>query len=212
MHQAEMAKPESYNRHFSDGFTMVELLLGATVLALVIGGFASMSLISSRTSRQSGISNEIEALIDQDMAAIADLNRRYTCCPGSCTDNAATIAASADCQDASGNKPVAGDENYYTPLQPSLSSTPTSAMSAYEQACINGTVVNNLITAIQGLALPTATSPGILRRSIPIKVTEPADSPSPSHRIRWSYTGEYQGRTITSRMASMIPHTAQWCP
>lgn len=188
------------------GFTLVEVVLAGTLMAAVLGGAAAALLVANRSSGTQGGLSRIDSLIDQDLAAIQALDRRFTCCTGSpCTATAATISASATCRDAFGTAVNPGNENYYSPFQ---SATPTAdettAWDNFRTACRSGTIASTF----EGLlpAVPTAEAPAGLTRT----VARPESNPT--NLLRISYSGTYAGSTVSTRVVNLIPTAASWCP
>ena len=191
-----------------DGFTLVELVLAGTLMAAVLSGAAAALLVANRSSGRQGGLSRIDSLIDQDLAAIQALDRRFTCCTGSpCTATAATISASATCRNAVGIAVDPGNENYYSPRQSDTTgSNPgdTTDMANFRTACRSGTIASTF----QGLlpAAPTAEAPAGLTRT----VARP--DPNPTNLLRISYAGTYAGSAVSTRVVSLIPTAANWCP
>jgi type II secretory pathway pseudopilin PulG len=182
-------------------FTLVELLLAATITALVVSGTAFTLMVANRASRSAGAITQLEALIDEDLAAIRDLSDRYTCCPNSCTADSATIAAGVTAGDCSTNSP--GSDDFYAPNQVSTTVN-SAAMTAFRAACANGTVTANFIAEFP--AAPNPAAPLGLVRSAPLQVS--ADQ----HRVQWTYTGTVNGNTVINRVVDIVPTVAAWCP
>lgn len=183
-----------------EGFTIIELLIAGVLTALVVGGTATTLIIANRTSSRGGLQTKLETLIDQDLAAIRDLNDRFTCCPGSCTANAATIAtavASGSCSTS-----TAGNQNYYAPNQPL--GTATTATQSFRTACIDATIATSLASEFP--AVPAAPSGTTLTRSTVTQVDAAA------HRLQWTYTATVNGSTAITRVVNLVPTVAAWCP
>jgi type II secretory pathway pseudopilin PulG len=190
------------------GFTLVEMVIAGSLMAVVLGGAAAALLVANRSSSRQGGLSELESLIDQDLAAIQALDRRFSCCTGSpCTANAATIAAATTCRDAGGVARGPGNENYYSPRQsPTAATAPAAEATAwtnFSTACGNGTIASTF----QGLlpSLPTPQLPATLNRT-----TEVIDNAA--NRLQLTYTGAYQGSNVTTRVVNLIPTAANWCP
>ena len=182
------------------GFTLLELLMGAVLLVLAMGGVASSLQVAANTSRRSGHQSQLEALIDQDMAAIEALNDRFTCCPGSCTATTATIQAAITSGSCSTATPR--DYRYYAPAQPSGANT--TATTNFEAACSSGAIATALVAAFP--ALPTPAAGANLSRSTP----ELQDASA--QRLRWTYTGSVGSQVVATRKVTLVPAAAAWCP
>ena len=182
------------------GFTLLELLMGAVVLVLAMAGVASSLQVATNTSRRSGHQTQLEALIDQDMAAIEALNDRFTCCPGSCTASTTTIQAAITSGSCSTATPR--DYRYYAPAQPSGANT--TATTNFEAACSSGAIATALVAAFP--ALPTPAAGANLSRSTP----ELQDASA--QRLRWTYTGSVGSQVVATRKVTLVPAAAAWCP
>ena len=100
-----------------------------------------------------------------------------------------------------------GDENYYSPRQSNTTdSNPegTADMVNFHNACTNGSIA----TSLEGLlpTAPTAEPPAGLTRT----VARP--DPNPTNLLRIAYTGTYGGSAVGTRVISLIPTAAKWCP
>jgi len=190
----------------------MEMLLACGLMALLLGGAATTLAVANRSSARQGTLSQLDALIDQDLATIQALDRRFTCCVGSpCTATADTISAAATCRDAGGVYRSPGNENYYSPRQ---SQTPTAAQTAqwttFSAACSNGTIG----TTFQGLiaALPAASTAAGLSRTIS---TGTANSDQRlANRLQITYTGTIpnDNRAVITRVVNLVPIAANWCP
>jgi type II secretory pathway pseudopilin PulG len=152
------------------GFTIIEIVVAATVIALACSAGAVLSGVSSRAlssgNRESLQQNQIEA----DLAGIRDLADSYTWCSGSGAFSSCVSGVSAR------------SENYYFP--PSTSPT---AISAFETACTatgSDSLSAALVTAINARPVP----PGV-SRSV-------ASDDIATHRLRISYAGNTVNRMV----------------
>lgn len=194
------------------GFTLMEMLLACGLMALIVGGAAATLAVANRSSARQGTQANLEALIDQDLAAIQALDRRFSCCAGDpCTATQATISAAATCRDADGSSRPPGNENYYSPRH---GATPSSAevtrWSTFKAACSNFTVA----TTFRGLiaALPAATSAAGISRTI-TDGTNPEDADQrAAHRLQITYTGSIANKPVITRVVNLVPTAANWCP
>lgn len=162
------------------GFSLVEMIVAAGLLAIVATGSAMLFILSNRQSSTTRSKQEQQAAISDDLATIQTLNERYTCSSGSCS-----IAASDP------------DEDSYYP-------SGTSANSTFDGLCSSGGLLSNLITAINGTAAPASFSRlGISRQ------TPSLDSDSSTHRytITWVDTSGRRLRqtTLVPTVANWCP-------
>lgn len=195
------------------GFSLVELLVSVVIVGIVLAGLAVPWRIGSTAQQQSRLRNRQEAAIDDDIAAMQDLAYRYTCCPGFCTTDAATIAAAATCKGVGGaGTPAVGSEFYYFPYYaPAAATVPNTDTFAgsidqaprdavYEDGlCHTGQLVQGLVAAMNAANHAELTSADLSRTV----VVDDAGQ----HRIRLSYTG-----TDLSRVELLVPAVAGWCP
>jgi hypothetical protein len=197
----------------SEGFSLVEMVLAGSLMAVVIGGTATALLVANNSSSSQGSLSRLDSLIDQDLAAIQALDRQFTCCTGSpCTANATTIADSTSCRNAAGSPVSPGNENYYSPRQEvgdiNRLSPPadTADMDSFRKACGNGNIASTFQSMLP--TLPTAEAPAGLSRS----VTSPNPNPNPTNLLKITYIGTLSGSRVITRMINVIPTAANWCP
>lgn len=192
----------------SEGFSLVEMVLAGSLMAVVIGGTATALLVANNSSSSQGGLSRVDSLIDQDLAAIQALDRQFTCCTGNpCTANATTISASDSCRDALGDAQGPGNENYYSPRQSDTTRRnppDTTEMVNFKAACGNGTIASTFQSMLP--TLPTAEAPAGLSRSVS------SPSPNPTNLLRITYTGTISGSTVSTRVINVIPTAANWCP
>ena len=161
------------------------LLLVASGSAMLIT--AANSMLGTSTSQ-----NNAQAAMDSDIARARKLAEDYTCCPGSCTTDAAVISAARSSGKCAGN---VNDSTYYFPQQ-------SADVDTFSSACANGTITTNLIASIQA----QGTLSGISRTVASDDSTDPT-----SHRIRITYSGSGSASGI-SRVIKLVPTAAAWCP
>jgi len=180
----------------SAGFTLVEILIGVVLLALVASGSAVLIMVANTMLGTSTSRNNAQAAIDSDIARARKLAEDYTCCPGSCTVDPATITNARASGQCVGN---ANDSTYYFPQKDTVQNPDVTSFSA---ACANGTVTDNLITAIQA----QGTLSDITRT---VAVDDANDLTA--HRIRITYDGS-GGSAGINRVVKLVPTVAAWCP
>ena len=194
-----------------NGFAMVEMLMSVVITSLVLAVAAGLWGINTRAFQQQRLRNDQEALVDNDIAAMEDLAYRYTCCPGSCTTNATTIAASPTCKGLNGTgTPAVGTEYYYFPYYaPTTSSTSIPNITSIENLCDNGILVTNLATTLSTYAQPgQQLTRTVVAEDPPTNVPSPPANSSQSHRLRITYTGSNN----LNRSTIIVPMAARWCP
>lgn len=177
--------------------------MSIAISGLVIVGAASLWGESSRLFQQLRVRNVQEAVVDEDIAVMEDLAYRYTCCPGSCTTDAATISGSLTCRGRDGNGiPSVGTEYYYFPYYPPTAST-TPNITLLEDLCRNGTLVNELVAALRVTPLKDSR---LNHSGLPLTRTVVVDNPA-AHRVRIDYAA-----TNLKRSTMLVPTEARWCP
>jgi len=174
------------------GFTLVEVLVGVVLLALVASGSAVLIMEANRMLGTSTSQNSAQAAIDSDLARARKLAEDYTCCPGSCTATASVISAARSSGKCDGG---VNDSTYYFPQQ-------STDVPTFLDACSNGTLITNLVTAIQAQGVIS----GITRTVAVDDASDPI-----AHRLRITYTGT-GGAAGINRVVKLVPTTAAWCP
>lgn len=191
-----MQRPPTAGRRWrerrSAGFTMVEILIGVVLLLLAASGSAVLITVANRLLGTSTSQSNAQAAIDSDISRARRLAEDYTCCPGSCTADAATITAARASGKCAG---TANDSTYYFPQQ-------SNDVTGFDGVCANGTLTANLITAIQ--------AQGTLSDISRTVTVDDASDPT-SHRIRITYSGTNGNAGIT-RVVKLVPTVAAWCP
>lgn len=194
-------------------FSLVELLVGVAIVGLVLVGLAGPWRIGSWAHQQSRLRNNQEVAIEDDLAAMQDLAYRYTCCPGSCTTDTATIAASPTCKGVGGvGTPAVGSEYYYFPYYaPAALALPNAEAFAgsvdlaprdgvFENGlCHTGQLLPALVTAMTAASSSDLAAVDVSRM---VAVDDAAQ-----HRLRLTYTG-----TNLERVVLLVPAVAGWCP
>lgn len=182
---------------------MVELLMSIAISGFVIVGAARLWGESSKMFQQLRVRNVQEALVDEDITLMEDLAYRYTCCPGSCTTDAAKISSSLTCRGRDGNGiPSVGTEYYYFPYYaPGASTTPN--ITLLEDLCRNGTLVNELVAELRVSPLKDSR---FHYSGQPLTRTVVVDNAA-AHRVRIEYVG-----TNLKRSTMLVPTGARWCP
>jgi prepilin-type N-terminal cleavage/methylation domain-containing protein len=178
-------------RFHQAGFTLVEILVAAILIALASTGVLVVLNSGNSAFRSTRDSSLLEEAIDKDLATIKDVAFRMTCCTGTCTIDESAISGSSTCSNV-----AAGNENYYFPI-PSGSSTDTAEITAFKAACNSNGLINSLESAIISASDPLPS--GITRT---FNKTEAI-----RHRLTLVYTNDTQSRSYT-----VSPTVAAWCP
>lgn len=195
MHQLRLAGAGSLcSRHAA--FSLVEFLLAAILITVVVSGTTVTLLVSNRSGRPTGNVDDLEQLIARDLAMIRELNERFTCCGGECTEAALASEAAGSCADTTGHQahpPAPNGAFGESPL----------ATGNLPEACLNGAVAQTMIAAFPE---PPAAPPGVsLTRTGPT-VADPA-----ANRLQWTYTVSVDGVTMISRVVNLVPNAAAFC-
>lgn len=170
-----------------EGFTLIELLVG--VILLAIGFTASFALFIATVEQMRGAQqrNETQALVEADIALVQQSNDRYTCSTVPCT-----IAASDR------------NEDQYVPPPA------TADFESFRSLCENNTLIDDLITSINGLP-----NPGGWRQTATAVTgaSDPYANGQPNHRyqVRW-IANDAAGNQILNRTLVLSPTVAGWCP
>lgn len=143
------------------GFTIIELVVSAVILALAASTAGVLVGVSNRSTITSREVAEASSAIESDIARIRTISESYTCCAGTCTSSP---TASASCIGS------LGDSSYYFPQQ-------LAGITAFTTLCSNGNLTNSLMTAIDSLPQPS----GVTRAN---SVKEDAIS----HRLSITYS------------------------
>lgn len=168
---------------FQQGFSIVEVVLAAALMVIAAVGSALLFNLSSQQTLSSRGKQEQQSAISGDLAKILQMNDRYSC------SNGAT-----DCA-VSPSDP--GESGYY----PSGSSNDTT----FNNLCVNGGLITNLIAEIQSEVVPTAfTKLGITRQA---PVVDSSDLSSHRYTITW-----FDSSNRKLRQTTLVPTVANWCP
>jgi prepilin-type N-terminal cleavage/methylation domain-containing protein len=194
------------SRHFSSnrpksnsaaaGFTLVEILVAAAIIAIAVGGVATTLTVGLNAFRGTRSGSDLETGVNANLAAVKDVAYRLTCCPGSCTATQATVDASASC---ASKEP--GTQNYYFP-DPIVGNAAVDAFvdGPCAATALGGSLVESLITAINSDSASSAALPAGVNRSF---VTSGAGR----NRLVVQYTNGTDVKSYT-----IIPAVAAWCP
>lgn len=165
----------------TDGFSLVEMVIAAALMVIATIGGVAMFNYSITQNQSSRGKQEEQAAISEDLAAIQVANDRY-----SCSDPDACAVSSSD----------PGEDSYYA-----AGAAPSATFNA---ACLDGTLIDNLITAINAQSAPSAFSPLGISRS----VAKTPSSAANYHR----YTVTWSKGSTPLRQMTLVPTVAGWCP
>jgi type II secretory pathway pseudopilin PulG len=152
------------------GFTILEVVVAAMVIALASSAGAVLSGVSTRSLSSSNSQSLQQSRIEADLAGIRELAETYTWCSGSGTFSSCVTGVTAR------------SENYYFP--PAAS---TAAISAFETAC-SDTGSDSLNTALVA-AIDARPAPQGVSRSV-------VSDDIATHRLRITYSGSAVNRVV----------------
>lgn len=155
----------------ADGFSLVEVMLAATLMVIVAVSTAVLFTLSNKQTLESRVRQAEQSAISDDLATIQRLNDRYSCASGSC--RIATVDP--------------GEDDYYPGT--------AAARATIDAQCSSGALIDNLITAIDTAATPASFGNlGIRRRSASANSDDPATN---RYMVTWSGSDGRQLRQVT---------------
>ena len=196
MHLSAFKLSQSRCRLPMAGFSLVEVVVAVALLGLIGSITANVYGVITRSTTSTSTAANTLAAIDSDISRIKQISETLTCCPGSCTTNATTIATAVANSKCGGSTP--GLSSYYWPL---VSGDVTTFEAACNATLANGAIETAMLSAINGLTQPT----GATRTA---SVDEIA-----AHRILVTYTGTTgTGGSFVNRDIKIVPTVASFCP
>lgn len=187
-----------------NGFTLVELIIAAILLAVVGSAAGILSNVATRSIINTTTTANSSSAIDSDIAQIREIAERYTCCAGTCTSNPTTIStyiSNGTCQGATNR-----DSTYYFPV--STTDASRTNADAFAALCTNtnGSILDQLVTDI-GTYAPIATS--LTPTGVTRNITKNLGNP-PTNTLTITYSNT--ALATTSRIVTIRPTVADWCP
>ncbi len=187
----------------SKGFSVIESVVTAILLAIVVSGSAVLMSSVNRSSTRSDTLVTLDSAIDSDLATIRDLSVRFTCCSGVCTVAAPTNFATSTSACATDDP---RNDRYYFPQRDDTSTTANFANTttarepdAVGQLCANNNVfLAPLQTAVNALPVPAGAT-----RTTTIR---------PNRILEVSYTNITETPNRVVRVVNILPPMANWCP
>lgn len=163
------------------------MVIAAALMVIATIGTVALFNYSISQNSSSRSQQEEQSAISEDMAAIQVANDRY-----SCSDSDASVPISCS---VSGSDP--GEDSYYT--------AGAAPSASFNDACLDGSLIDNLLTAINAINQPAAFSRlGISRTAAK---TPSSDGIYHRYTVTWSGSGGTRLRQIT-----LVPTVAGWCP
>jgi type II secretory pathway component PulJ len=183
------------------GFSLVEVLVGAILLAISLGMAGAMNGVATRGISNSTAVNDRNAAVDANIALIRSLVERYTWCSG------APALEASDVPTCLARNP--SDESYYSPAvspedvleAPQIGN---NSRALFEAACQNGTLTTDLINQINSLPLPQPD--GTTRNVSAINVNN-----IPTHRIQILFESPSTDKNSVVRSLVITPPVAAFC-
>lgn len=173
------------------GFTLVEILIAAVVMVVATVG---STVLFNQATRQ-GLSGDRrlqqQLAISRDLAAILEVNERYTCDSGVC---AATL------------NPVEPDP---LPDQDGYAPATAAGISSFRALCDKGLLTNLISTLERTLGDQILEGTGVRRTVNLLDATGTPPESLPPHRYRVDWW-DADGRLL--RQVQLIPTVAAWCP
>ncbi|MEY3462908.1 MAG: hypothetical protein RLZZ468_686 [Cyanobacteriota bacterium] len=192
---AKQPRQQIFPQHPQSGFSLVEVLVAAALLAISASAAVTLFSTSQVMFSQGKERDDDQNAINADLAEIERRNRRFTCLEGSCT--------------LSGSDP---NEDQYTPAHPGVvppGATFDAQVEQFANLCVQPAGrASGLLEAFKTSALDTL--PAMTRRltrSYDI-TTASSDTPATPHAyvVRYSKDGQ------VLRRVRLVPTVAGWCP
>ena len=164
------------------GFTLVEVMIAAVLMVIAaIGSMAMFNYSISQNSSSRG-KQEQQSAISEDLANIQVLNDRY-----GCSDPEACAIESAD----------PGEDSYYA--------SGTEPSTTFNEACLDGSLLDALITTLESTPTPAAFGTLGINRSVARTLN--SDARYLRYTVTWRGSDGARLRQIT-----LVPTVAGWCP
>ena len=181
----EPRKPNQVQQRSGDqrsGFTLVEVMIAAVLMVIAAIGSMAMFNYGISQNNNSRDKQEQQTAISEDLATIQVLNDRY-----SCSDPEACAIESSD----------PGEDGYYA--------AGPAPSTVFNDACLDGSLLDNLITTLESTPTPNAFSSLGISRMV-------ARAPDPDARYL-RYTVTWRGSDgARLRQINLVPTVAGWCP
>lgn len=188
-------------RRAEAGFSLVEILMGVIILAASLGMAGAMNGVATRSLRSSTIINDRNAAVDADIAMVRSMAERYTWCSG-----APDLEKSTTSPTCLGDSP--SDESYFSPAVSQedayvFEDVGNPQRAAFEQACQNGSLNNDLIGRINARPTPA----GVTRTASVI-----SSGGATTNRIQLLYASSSGDENPVVRSVVISPPVAAFCP
>lgn len=191
----QQPNPRRFGRYQHSGFSLVEVLVAATLLAISASAAITLFSTSQVLFSQGKQRDDDQNAINADLAEIQRRNRRFTCMQGTC------VLSSSD-----------PNEDQYTPAHPGVIPPGASfyaQMDQFANLCVQPTGrASGLLEAFKTSALDTL--PAMTRRlTRSYDITTPSsETPITPH----AYAVTYRKDDQVLRRVRLVPTVASWCP
>lgn len=167
------------------GFSLVENLMGILVLTVTVMAAAAIFAGTSQQFRSSSSINELQSIVETDLAYLREANERLTCASGSCS-----LASSNTNKDS-----------YFPAVNASgaLTSAQQTNLNYFISLCTNTTADGGFAKQLNDLL---ATPNSRIARTMTREAT--------AHRYTVTYTDASTSRFL--RQITLVPTTVAWCP
>ncbi len=176
----------------NDGFTLIEVLVATLILAVVSIGTVAALNTSTRQLRRSGDINELNALIESDLAVVRTANDRLVC-----NDATTGCIIAANDPGATGYFPNTANQaniDFFVRLCGyRVEASPPNDIGIFNTAAGFATQLVALLPAADAR----------LQRNVNVE--------DGGHRYTVRYTRPGGDNTIL-RQVTLVPATASWCP
>lgn len=181
-----------------DGFTLVEVLIGILILSVVSIGSVVAINVSTRNLTRSSEINELNALIEADLAAVREANDRFVCNNGTCSISNADLTR----------------DQYFPAIADSTSLTNTELENVrfFKRRCGSLSDAGTFdATESLGVAIVAALNDAAQLPAPDPRIQREIATVGNSHRFRVSYISSEDDATIL-RQVTLLPSTVAWCP
>lgn len=174
------------HRHVEGAFSLVEMVIAAALMVIATIGTVALFNYSISQNSSSRSQQEEQSAISEDLASIQVANDRYNC---NDVDNTESLSCSVSASDP-------GEDSYYA--------AGPAPSSSFNDACLDGSLIDTLLTAIDDIPAPSAF--GGLGISRSVAKTPSSDGAYHRYTVTWSRSG------TRLRQITLVPTVAGWCP
>lgn len=194
------------------GALLVEALVVSVLVTLAVLGTVGLINISTQQRNRAGQRNQLNAVIDADLAAIENQASQLTCCSGTCTLGipvGVTPGANSPCATANRR-----DDRFFYPQLDDPATAAVNEPTAVDAICAepNQGIISNAVLAQFNAIVPNAdlTASGGVRQPI-VRLNAVQNQLGNQNILQVSYTDANQGGAVV-RVAHVLPAMARFCP